>query len=219
MRRLIIVFVFMLASCGGANTPTATVDNQTFRASVAADDGDDGATIKKVSGCWMYPSFPISWRNAPAKTQSFAIVVRGQRDSTADFLYGLVYNIMPDQSELVITYEMGDTVSFLRYNGTVGKSSFGVSEILNPCYGSLNSSNPPRQTTVTVYALDLAPTLDKSMKLADFEAAIKGAYSGTKRPQRDVLSAITIRRLLSKHTAIFHTNHISLIMGLSFLCV
>ena len=183
MRRFIVLLVFMLASCGGANTPsTATVTSSpeaAFQVKVSimgSTNNDTGENPQPVPGCWS-DTLPIFWENPPANTQSFALLLTGPMDQARpDFTYSLVYNLPATANTLEFsnTYTMdgSDKVyTGIAYNGTVGRSGFGSSLIMSPCAQSLAE---PKTATFTVYALDLPPTLEQKLDRTKFEAATQG---------------------------------------------
>lgn len=183
MRRFIVLFVFMLAGCGGATTlPTATVTSSpeaAFQVKVSimgSTNNDTGANPQSVPGCWG-ETLPIFWENPPANTQSFALLLTGPMDQARpDFTYSLVYNLPATANTLEFsnTYTMdgSDKVyTGIAYNGTIGRNSYTTGIVMSPCASSLAE---PKPATLTVYALDLPPTLEQKLDRTKFEAATQG---------------------------------------------
>lgn len=114
---------------------------------------------------------PITWTNAPANTQSFAMIMTDPDVKNGPFYHWVLYNIPATDKELKKDSN----------EGTVGVNSFGTMDYKGPC--------PPDGQThhyiFTLYALDTKLNLtppakyDAVMKAFDSHIIEKAQYTIT----------------------------------------
>lgn len=176
MKRWMIVLFILLAGCGGASqspsapaSNTPTTDPNVFKAELSNSDPQNPTMLDPARSCTSYAGgLPLRWNEPPKGTQSFAVVMRGKREAKEDFVYWVFYNLKGDQRST--NSAVTDPNGFGYYIGTHGKNGFGTSEFLAPCP---KPTDEPLPVSITVYALDLAPTIKESLTLPDLESTIK----------------------------------------------
>lgn len=105
----------------------------------------------------------LSWTGAPAQTQSFAVMlidIDGRRG--AGVTHWLLYNIPPSVTSL----GAGDGTAN-KYSA--GKNVYGHTEYTGPC---TTHGEAPHHYVVTVFALDVPPSLPAALDREGFIAAV-----------------------------------------------
>ena len=120
----------------------------------------------------------LSWSQAPAGTQSYALLLEDPDAPVGTFTHWVLYNLPAGVTSLPRSVPTGAQVPDL---GSQGKNSFGNNGYGGPC--------PPQGSShryfFTVYALDLSPDLPAGLSAAGLRRAInghvlaQGAWMGT----------------------------------------
>jgi Raf kinase inhibitor-like YbhB/YbcL family protein/uncharacterized protein (TIGR00297 family) len=128
----------------------------------------DGQPIPKMYSCDGANLSPaLAWSDAPAGTQSLALVVEDPDAPSGIFTHWVIYNISPDRDKLPQGVAKTETVSG---GSTQGMNDFRQLGYDGPC--------PPRGSNhryyFTLYALDLPASLPAGYGRAQLLSAIQG---------------------------------------------
>jgi Raf kinase inhibitor-like YbhB/YbcL family protein len=170
----------VLCACLVAAPLRVSADGVFQMSSPAFKDGDllpatyvfSGTGIDKTPCGGQNQSPPLAWSNAPAGTRSFALVI-----FDVDGFKGLgvahwvAYNISPEKTSVALGEGAPDTKTL-----TSGKHQYGQLGFRGFC--------PPKGSSLhhyvmTVYALELAPSLAPGLTRAELLAAIDGHILGS----------------------------------------
>jgi Raf kinase inhibitor-like YbhB/YbcL family protein len=150
-------------------TSTSIQDGQRIPARYGSDDAKRACSPRNPAICpcpGQNVSPELAWHDAPAGTKSFAILmydIDGQYG--AGVSHWVAYNIAPTTTELA----QGDATAGKGFTG--GKGTRGNANYTGPCPPQ---GDGPHHYLITLYALDLEPTLAAGLNRADFMAAAKG---------------------------------------------
>ena len=110
---------------------------------------------------------PLQWVNAPAATQSFALIIFDVDGlGGAGVTHWVAYNLPATKLSVAQGEGMAGATTL-----TNGKNRRGTSEFRGFCP---SQGDAPHHYVMTVYALDLPPTLAPGLTRDDVLAAIKG---------------------------------------------
>lgn len=141
-------------------TSTTFHDGDTLRADQASSGND--ASGKACGGKNISPQ--LTWRGAPAETQSFALTlidIDGRRG--AGVTHWLLYNIPASVTSLAL----GDGTAG-KY--TAGKNIYDQTTYLGPC---TSLGEAPHHYVVTIFALDVLPSLPPGLDRDNFIRAVQ----------------------------------------------
>jgi len=163
---LLVVLLSLLAAPVAADDPFQV-------SSPAFKDGDllpatyvfDGTGVDKTNCGGQNQSPPLAWANSPAGTHSFALVIFDPDGLNATGVtHWVAYNLPPTKTSVALGEGVAGAAGF-----TSGKQQFGQLGYRGPCPPKGES---PHHYVMTVYALDLPPTLATGMTRADLLAAM-----------------------------------------------
>jgi Raf kinase inhibitor-like YbhB/YbcL family protein len=111
----------------------------------------------------------FDWTDAPAKTQTFAIVLKDNQAPGGVFYHWVIYNLPKS------TQSLDEGIQQLPAGAQMGKNSWNKAQYNGPC--------PPKNSThtyvFTIYALDSKLSLPIGTEAAIIEAAMKNHIVGT----------------------------------------
>jgi len=166
MRFLAIIFLFyFFCSVSFASSPF-TLQTQAFK---------NAAPLPKQYTCDGKDISPaLNWLNAPAQTQSFALILIDPDAPQGAFYHWVLYNIPATTTQLSEGLKPSTGM-------TTGKNTWGLMQYKGPC--------PPQGAShhylFTLYALDLKPTLMENMDAAALLTTMQHHFLG-----KSVLTAI-----------------------------
>lgn len=144
----------------------ALAESFTLNSSSVANNSSLSA-LYTCDGKDVSPQF--SWKNAPAKTQSFAIILSDPDAPSGLFYHWLVYNISKD------TQAFPEGISSFPTGTLQGKNTFGKNQYKGPC--------PPKGSVhhyqVSLYALDNLLNLAEGASAEELEQAMKSHVLST----------------------------------------
>jgi Raf kinase inhibitor-like YbhB/YbcL family protein len=150
-------------------TSTSIQDGTRIPARFGSDDQKRACSPRNPAICpcpGQNVSPQLAWRNAPANTKSFAILmydVDGQYG--AGVSHWVAYNISPSTTEL----KEGDGSAGKGFTG--GSNTRGLANYMGPCPPQ---GDGPHHYLITVMATDLEPNLAPGLTREQFLAATKG---------------------------------------------
>lgn len=163
----------VLLSCGSSAPDSSVANKGGSMLSVSSPAFESGGLIPAQHAMTAFPggtneSIPYEWRNAPAGTKSFALVLVDKAPVARNWVHWIVYDIPA-------------TSTALDPGASSGRLPAGAKELSNtfgkPGYGG---PQPPPGTgkhpyEATLYALDVETLpLSPSSDLGDLERALKG---------------------------------------------
>jgi Raf kinase inhibitor-like YbhB/YbcL family protein len=172
-RNAVLLGALLCAGTIAASQPAHAAGDVFQITSPAFKDGDvlpatyvfDGLGIDKTPCGGQNQSPPLRWENAPAGTQSFALVVFDPDGFNGlGVTHWVEYNLAPSKTSVAQGEGAPDATMM-----TSGKHQYGAPGFRGFC--------PPKGQSLhhyvmTVYALDLPPTLPAGMTRAELLAAI-----------------------------------------------
>jgi len=151
----------------------AASDDAFQMSSPAFKDGDllpatylyDSIGVDKTACGGQNQSPPLAWVNPPAGTQSFALVIFDPDGMNGTGVtHWVAYNLPPAKTSVALGEGAPGAGAF-----TNGLQQFGLLGYRGPCPPKGQS---PHHYVMTVYALDLPPTLATGMTRAELLAAL-----------------------------------------------
>jgi Raf kinase inhibitor-like YbhB/YbcL family protein len=164
------IFV-LLAGCTGP-APIPPVASNATELVVISDSFNSGGTIPRQFSCQgENVSFPLSWSNVPAGTQTIAILMQDLDTPRPGFTHWILYNIPPGSREIPGSI----TTDPVLPDGSVqGRNDAGTIGYTGPC----PPAGKPHRYVITVYALDRSLGGSRALDRSEFDTAINGAVIG-----------------------------------------
>lgn len=150
MRQALVVFVVILtvSAALACSSGAPAVKEKGMELSISTSAFNEGESIPKKFACnGQNISPPLTWKNVPAGTKAFALIVDDPDAPGGTFTHWVIFNIPPDIHELPAGIPSQDK---LPSGALQGKNDFGKIGYGGPC----PPPGPAHRYRFTLYALD-----------------------------------------------------------------
>jgi Raf kinase inhibitor-like YbhB/YbcL family protein len=163
---MILARVFLLVFPIAALFPQVRGDSMPFQITTSAFAA--GGTIPKKFTCDAADVSPqLSWKEAPAGTQSFALIMDDPDAPVGTWVHWVLYNVPANITEL---HERVENQGQLASGALQGRNDFHKTGYGGPC----PPAGKPHRYFFKLYALDTKLNLKAGASKADVESAMKG---------------------------------------------
>jgi Raf kinase inhibitor-like YbhB/YbcL family protein len=168
LRASILTLVFGV--CAAFSLGQTRAGNMSFQ--IASASFSPGGSIPKKFTCDGPDTSPqLSWKDAPAQTQTFALIVDDPDAPVGTWVHWVLYNLPANSKELTEGVEKQEQLS----NGALqGRNDFRKIGYGGPCPPPGN----PHRYYFKLYALDSKLNLKAGATKAEVESAMKGHILG-----------------------------------------
>lgn len=166
----LLLALFACTAQPATPTPVPPAGKEPVAFTLESPAFDEGATVPKRYTCEGEDISPaLRWRDAPAETRSFVLIVDDPDAPGRTFTHWVLFDIPADRTSLPEGVKPGDV-------GVAGRNDFGKAGYGGPCPPP---GHGPHRYFFTLYALDTeALNLKRGASRAEVEQAMRGHVVG-----------------------------------------